>query len=385
MRQATRRSTAAIEVGRRARRRYHATSRTAVAVLLACIGCTVSRAAGPTAMPVYLGHVGDTARLTPPARVTGLGTRPRARIDWSSASRSVVSVDSTGVVRVTGLGVTTVVAVLDGDTAYYTVVSAPPVLVGAGDIASCESDGDEATAALLDRIPGIVFTAGDNAYPRGSAAELAACYGPSWGRHKDRTLPAPGNHDYRTRGAAAYYRYFGRNAGEPGAGYYRYTLGDWDVFVLNSQVDIDPRSAQVRWLRGALATTRRRCQVAIMHLPRFSSGPHGGSRKSRAIWSTLYDGNADVVIAGHDHIYERFAPQNPAGAADPARGIREFVVGTGGSTHYPLRRTPAPNSDARDGDTFGVLRLALNAGSYDWQFIPVAGGRFTDSGRGTCH
>ncbi len=359
-------------------------TRASVMALLGCLGCAASQAARPPAVPVYLAHVGDTTRL---ARPTSRAKRESAgaRIEWWSANRSVASVDSSGLVRAAGTGVTTVSAALNGDTTYYTIVSAPPILVGAGDIASCKSNGDEATAALLDRLPGVVFTAGDNVYSRGSAAEFAACYGPSWGRHRDRTLPAPGNHDYKTPGAAGYYAYFGRNAGEPGAGYYRYSLGDGDVFVLNTQIDISARSAQVRWLRQELAATRHRCQVAIMHLPHFSSGPHGGSTKTRAIWDALYDGGADVVIAGHDHIYERFAPQSPTGTADSTRGIREFVVGTGGSNHYPIRTPAARNSEVRNSDTFGVLVLTLHEASYDWRFVPEAGGRFSDAGSGPCH
>jgi hypothetical protein len=334
---------------------------------------------------VYVAHVGDTARLVIPRATTPLDTNRNRATLWSSADYLVATVDSTGLVRATGTGATTVTAAVGEREMRYTVVSAPPVLVGAGDIASCSSGGDEATAALLDSIPGIVFTAGDNVYPRGSATEFANCYAPSWGRHKRRTLPAPGNHDYDTRGARAYFDYFGPNAGAPGAGYYRYTLGEWDVFVLDSQIDVGPRSSQVEWLRAELAATRRRCQVAITHYPRFSSGPHGGRRRMSAIWQVLYDGSADVVIAGHDHIYERFAPQTPAGIPDSARGIREFIVGTGGRDHYPITDEPARNSEVRNDDTFGVLELELHPTSYDWRFVPVAGARFSDAGRGVCH
>jgi hypothetical protein len=334
---------------------------------------------------LYLARVGDTARLVIPSRTTVLDTNRNRTVRWSSADRSVATVDSTGLVRATGIGATTVTAA-DGERSMrHTVISAPPVLVGAGDIASCGSRGDEATAALLDSIPGIVFTAGDNVYPHGSATEFATCYAPSWGRHKRRTLPAPGNHDYKTRGARAYFEYFGPNAGEPGVGYHRYTIGDWDVFVLNSQIGAGPQSNQVQWLRAELTATRRRCQVAIMHYPRFSSGPQGGSGRMRAIWQALYDGGADVVIAGHDHIYERFAPQTPAGAPDSARGIREFVVGTGGRDHYPIRGKPARNSEVSNDDTFGVLELTLHSASYDWRFVPVVGARFSDAGSGVCH
>jgi hypothetical protein len=353
---------------------------TAVLQLAGCASSRVSRLPS-----VYLAQVGDTARLVIPYRTAGLDTNRNHTARWSSADRAVATVDSSGLARATGTGATTVTAAVGGREMRYSVISAPPVLVGAGDISSCSSGGDEATAALLDSIPGIVFTAGDNVYSRGSATEFATCYAPSWGRHKRRTLPAPGNHDYRTRGARAYFDYFGPNAGEPGAGYYRYTLGDWDVFVLNSQIGAGPGSNQVVWLRAELAATRRRCQVAIMHYPRFSSGPHGGSGRMRAIWQALYEGGADVVIAGHDHIYERFAPQTPAGAPDTARGIREFVVGTGGRDHYAIRGKPVSNSEVRNDDTFGVLALTLHPASYDWRFVPAAGARFSDAGRGVCH
>ena len=348
-------------------------------------GCTASRPPRAPAISVYLSKVGDTTRLGIPGRSGAINTILAGGVHWSSSDSSVAVVDSAGLVRATGVGVTTVTVVADGREIQHIVVSAPPVLVGAGDIASCSSTGDEATAALLDSIPGIVFTAGDNVYSRGSAAEFATCYAPSWGRHKKRTLPAPGNHDYMTRGARAYFAYFGRNAGEPGGGYYRYTLGDWDVFVLNSQIDAGPRTDQVRWLRGELAATRLLCQVAIMHYPRFSSGPHGANNRMRPIWEALYDGGADVVIAGHDHIYERFAPQSPTGEPGPARGIREFIVGTGGRSHYPLRKVPARNSEVRNGNTFGVLELALRPASYEWRFVPVVRGGFSDVGRAECH
>lgn len=346
-------------------------------------GCASARVSSwPT---LYLARVGNTARLVIPSHTAALDTNRNRTARWSSADRSVATVDSTGIVRATGIGATTVTATVGERAMRYTVISAPPVLVGAGDISSCSSSGDEATAALLDSIPGIVFTAGDNVYSRGSSADFANCYAHSWGRHKRRTLPAPGNHDYKTRGARGYFEYFGPNAGEPGAGYHRYTLGDWDVFVLNSQIGAGPQSNQVQWLRAQLDSTRRRCQVAIMHYPRFSSGPHGGSGRMRAIWQALYEGGAEVVIAGHDHIYERFAPQTPAGAPDSARGIREFIVGTGGRDHYRIRKKPVRNSEVRNDDTFGVLMLTLHSASYDWRFVPVAGARFSDAGSGVCH
>lgn len=259
------------------------------------------------------------------------------------------------------------------------------VLVGAGDIASCSSDGDEATARLLDAIPGTVFTTGDNAYSNGTATEFADCYGPSWGRHRSRTRPTAGNHDYRTRDAAGYFGYFGAAAGEATRGYYGYDLGDWHVVVLNSNIDMRAGSAQERWLRADLARGARRCTLAYWHHPRFSSGTrHGSHPGTEPLWQALYDAGADVVLSGHEHHYERFAPQTPTGVADTARGIREFVVGTGGKGHYPLG-PPIANSEVSNATTHGVLKLTLGAQSYSWQFIPVAGGTFSDSGSAACH
>jgi len=259
------------------------------------------------------------------------------------------------------------------------------VLVGAGDIADCGSSGDEASAALLDGIPGTVFTAGDNAYDDGSAANFAQCYAPSWGRHKARTRPSPGNHDYNTSGAADYFAYYGVSAGEAGKGYYSYDLGDWHIVSLNSNVDMSAGSTQESWLRADLAATTRPCTLAYWHHSRFSSSSnHGNQSQTEPLWDALYDAGAEIVVSGHDHTYERFAPQTATGAADPARGIREFVVGTGGTGHYGLA-TPEPNSEARDNDTFGVLKLTLGPGTYAWEFVPVAGKSFTDSGSGSCH
>jgi hypothetical protein len=259
------------------------------------------------------------------------------------------------------------------------------VLVGAGDIADCASDGDEATARLLDSFPSAtVFTAGDNAYEQGTALDFRDCYGPSWGRHKARTRPAPGNHEHMTPGASGYYGYFGASAGKPGAGYYSYELGAWHVVVLNSSLATAAGSPQVQWLRADLAAHPSPCTLAYWHAPRFSSGPHGSAPELQPLWEALYAAGAEVVVSGHDHDYERFAPQTPSGAADTLRGIREFVVGTGGASHYGLRARE-PNSEVFDSTTFGVLKLTLAAGEYAWEFVPAAGGTFRDTGSGRCH
>jgi calcineurin-like phosphoesterase family protein/thrombospondin type 3 repeat protein len=264
-----------------------------------------------------------------------------------------------------------------------------PVFVGAGDIASCSSSGDEATAKLLDGIPGTVYTLGDDAYESGTTTEFANCYDPSWGRHKARTKPAVGNHEYATGTASGYFGYFGAAAGDPSKGYYSYDLGAWHIVALNSMCEnvggCGTSSPMVSWLKGDLAANHSSCTLAYWHHPVFSSGSeHGNDPKMVPSWDALYAAGADVVLSGHDHDYERFAPQTSSGVADPARGIREFVVGTGGRSHYAFGTIRA-NSQARNSDTYGVLKLTLHASSYDWQFVPEAGKTFSDSGSGSCH
>jgi len=262
------------------------------------------------------------------------------------------------------------------------------IMVGAGDIAGCGSQKDEETAALLDTIPGTVFTLGDNAYPDGTKAQFDDCYDPTWGRQKARTRPASGNHDYHTSGASGYFNYFGAAAGIPGEGYYSYDVGDWHVIVLNSECsDIggcDPESPQGKWLAADLAAHPSACTLAYWHKPLFSSdAKHGNYSKAQGFWSLLYEAGADLVLNGHSHTYERFAPQDPNGNPDPDHGIREFVVGTGGASLYDFGSIQ-PNSEVRNNDTHGVLKLILSSGSYSWEFVPISGETFTDSGSGTC-
>ncbi|MBI3762260.1 MAG: DNRLRE domain-containing protein [Chloroflexi bacterium] len=269
------------------------------------------------------------------------------------------------------------------------MTAAAPILVGAGDIAGCGSQADEATASLIDGIPGIVFAIGDTVYDAGTPKQFAECYDPSWGRFKSRTRPAVGNHEYLTPGASGYFDYFGASAGRPGEGYYSYDFADWHVVVVNSNCSqvggCGAGSAQEKWLRNDLAAHPSACALAYWHHPRFSSGQHGNFDSMEAIWQALYDAGAEVVLGGHDHDYERFAPQDPKGSADPARGIREFVVGTGGRNLYSIPGSPIANSETLNDSTFGVLKLTLHPTSYDWEFIPAAGGTFTDSGSGNCH
>lgn len=264
----------------------------------------------------------------------------------------------------------------------------PPILplapaqtfVGAGDIAMCDANS-EATARLLDTIGGTVFTLGDNAYFQGTRQQFRDCYDPTWGRHRARTRPVPGNHEYESAGAAPYFEYFGANAGPPGLGYYSFDVGSWHAVALNSNIESAAGSAQVAWLRSDLAASGARCTIAYWHHPLFSSGPGGPSPKMHDVWRILHEAGADVVLSGHDHLYERFAPQDPDGGADAARGIRQFVAGTGGAVLYSSGAA-RPNSEVRL-SAFGVLRLTLGADGYDWEFISVAGPR--DAGTGSCH
>ncbi len=264
-----------------------------------------------------------------------------------------------------------------------------PVLVGAGDIADCGSlAGAEKTASLLEGIEGTVFTLGDNAYLWGTPEEFANCYAPTWGRFKERTRPVPGNHDYWTAGAAGYFEFFGASAGDPTKGYYSYDLGNWHVVVVNSNCGeaggCRRGSPQEKWLREDLAANPAPCTVAMWHHPRFSSAEHGDDPTMRDIWKALYDAGAEAVLSGHDHDYERFAPQDADGELDPERGIRQFVAGTGGRSLYRWRQVH-PNSEVKNNDTFGVLKLTLHADAYDWEFVPVEGGSFADKGSATCH
>jgi hypothetical protein len=264
-----------------------------------------------------------------------------------------------------------------------------PVLVGAGDIVTCGGTHDDDTAKLLDGIDGTVFTLGDNVYPDGAPAQFSDCYAATWGRHKARTMPAPGNHDYHTTGAAGYYGYFGQaaspldnNCASDCRGYYSYDLGAWHILVLNSETTFTSGSPQEKWMRADLAANQNVCTLAYWHEPLFSSGMHGNSNRVLPLWQVLYEYGADVVLNGHDHLYERFAPQNPKGVAD-AKGIREFVVGTGGASLYSFTAIQ-PNSEARNNSAWGVLKLTLHSTSYDWQFVPAAGQTYTDSGSADC-
>jgi acid phosphatase type 7 len=269
-------------------------------------------------------------------------------------------------------------------------VAGRPVVVAAGDIADCASEGDEATATLVGGIEGTVLTMGDNAYESGTSADFAECYDPTWGQFKARTRPSPGNHEYRTEGARGYFDYFGDAAGDPGEGYYSYDVGAWHIVALNSNCSevlrCGPGSPQGRWLEEDLAANdEEACTLAYFHHPLFTSGEYRpGIKRMERLWEILYAGGVDVVLNGHDHNYQRFAPQDPEGRVDPEGGIRQFVVGTGGRSLYEIPN-PIANTEIYNDDTYGVLELSLHPKRYEWEFVPVEGESFTDSGSAQCH
>jgi predicted phosphodiesterase len=260
-----------------------------------------------------------------------------------------------------------------------------PQLLAAGDISDCNSDADEATAQILDANPtGVVVTLGDNS-PHGTASDFSRCYHPTWGRHKARTRPSPGNHDYDTGGAAGYFDYFGAAAGDPSEGYYSFDVGAWHIVSLNSNCaeigGCTRASPQGQWLAADLAANPSVCALAYWHRARFSSGDnHGSSTATRDLWAIFHEHGGDVVLVGHDHVYERFARQDADGNAT-ATGVREFVAGTGGVVNYGFD-TPEPNSQVRI-VSHGVLQLTLTANTFSWKFLPTDT-TLTDSGTETC-
>ena len=263
---------------------------------------------------------------------------------------------------------------------------APAILLAAGDIANCDSDGAELTARLIESRRGTVAAIGDTAYPKGSTSDYTNCYQPTWGRFKVRTRPALGNHEYMTANAGPYFAYFGSKAAPPG-GYYSYRLGSWHILVINSNCDqiggCEPGSKQFRWLQADLARHRTRCTLADWHSPRFSSGPHGSNDEMQPIWAALAKADADVVLNGHDHFYQRFAPLDASGQISPKHGIHEFVVGTGGGDLYqPVVEIPASRKIISH---WGVLRLKLGANRFYWRFLSTPNGKVLDSGSGSCH
>ena len=277
-----------------------------------------------------------------------------------------------------------------------------PVIAAAGDIACAPTDhnynggagiqracDERATSNLMSnmKLDG-VLALGDDQYENGTLRDFKRSFATTWGRVGAKLYPAPGNHEYNIAGASGYFRYFGAKAGPDHRGYYSYDIGAWHFIALNSNCrpigGCNLKSAQGRWLKADLKAHRTKCTLAYWHHPRFSSGRHGDEKLSDGFWRELYAAGADVVLVGHDHDYERFAPQDPGGRADPVRGIREFVVGTGGRNHDPIDRVDA-NSVVRNDNTFGVLEMTLHKGSYDWRFVPALGATFTDAGTASCH
>ncbi len=272
-----------------------------------------------------------------------------------------------------------------------------PVLLTAGDIAACSQEGDTATAAILASHPeAIVQTLGDNAYDNGTRRQFG-CYDDTWGVALERTHPALGGHDYMTPGAAGYFEYFADvlapfapTGTDPTMGWYAYDLGEWRVIVLNSICDevggCDATSPQVAWLRDELADNPSSCTLAVIHNPRFSSGRKENEPRVQPLWEALHAAGTELVLSGDNHAYERLAPMTPTGKLDAAAGIRQFVVGTGGRSHYKFSEGEIhPNTETGDDDTFGVLQLTLHADGYSWEFLPIEGKTYTDTGREDCH
>jgi acid phosphatase type 7 len=267
----------------------------------------------------------------------------------------------------------------------------PAIILAVGDIAQCNdkpaSESAAAkSAALIDQQPANtpLLLLGDLVYHTGTAEEYRNCYEPTYGKFMPRSYPAPGNHDYGVPGAENYYNYFGARAGPEKRGYYSFDVGSWHIVSLNSNIDMAKGSAQEIWLRADLNANRsKKCTLAYWHHPRFSSSSaHGDDPISSDVWKALFEFKADVVLVGHDHTYERFAPQDPDAKANPA-GIRQFVIGTGGAGLYEFG-PPKPNSEVRGAGAFGIGKFVLDEGKYSWEFLPVPGSSFTDKGEANC-
>lgn len=346
-------------------------------------------------------YAGTSATGTPVQTLTttrfpsgGWGVSPSSALPLGTYTAQAEQTDAGNVVRSAARTFTVTVRQAAGTD---------PELVGAGDIAYCDDTGDDRTAVLLDGFPSAtVFTLGDNAYESGTPAEFANCYQPTWGRAKARTRPALGDHDYADgadRSATGYFGYFGTQlapfgaaATDPLRGWYSYNAGAWHVVVLNSScggsaIPACSASAQLSWLQADLAANPVSCTLAVLHAPRWSSGSiHGSNSSMQAYWDALYQGGVELVMAGDDHDYERFAPQDGQGRYKAA-GLRQMVIGTGGRSHYTFgaASTIVANSEVRNDATYGVLRLVLRPGSYEWEFVPEAGGSFMDAGSDGCH
>jgi hypothetical protein len=366
-------------------------------------GAPVVQAPAPETLPV-----GTTYDLTATFSDTTTNASPWSYgVDWGDGNTSTGTKSTIAPITGTHMyasegNYTVTVSVtnqLDATgTGSVTVAATSPVIIAAGDIGDCGRTSDNHTGDLLDNIEGIIMPLGDNAYLSGTPAEFNDCFDPAWGRQKTRMRPVAGNHDYynpgATKNADGYFGYFGSAAGDPTKGYYDFTLGSWLVVVLNTGTEnggyIAAGSAQEQWLRAELASHTEQCVVALFHHPQFSSlsGRPFIRPETTPLWNALYEGGADLVLNGHDHDYQRYAPMKPDGTADAAHGIRQITVGTGGGEGLYTLPTDglSPNLQAGNDDTFGVLKLTLKEGGYDWRFIPAAGeGSFTDSGSASCH
>jgi hypothetical protein len=256
------------------------------------------------------------------------------------------------------------------------------VLLAAGDIGVCGSTAAVGTGQMLDMLEGTVIAVGDMAYRFGTAQEFETCYDPVWGRHKARTRPSPGNHEYETSGAQPYYDYFGSQAGPSGLGYYSFRSGDWLVLSLNSNLPVGGTTAQAQWMRGELTANTTRCALAYFHHPLYSSGPNGDNARLAGLWQLLYEQGVDVIVSAHEHLYERYALMSPDGQRDDTRGVRQFIVGTGGAGLYTVVRAH-PQSEIQI-VSHGILKLTLAALGYNWEFLQPGGTR-ADSGSDVCH
>ena len=255
-------------------------------------------------------------------------------------------------------------------------------VLAVADIGMCsERAAVERTAALVDRMDGQVLLAGDLAYMRGTFQEFRDCFEPAWGKFRNRWRPVPGNHEYETVRAIGYLQYFGEAAGPGGRTFYSFRAGDWLVLMLDSNDSVAAGSEQYEFVRSELLSNGNHCTMAVWHHPLFTSGPNGPNIFMRDMWALLYRHNADVVVAGHDHLYERFGKQDVDGRSD-ARGLRQFIAGTGGAILYNFQRQEA-NSQARH-RAHGVLRMRLATHGYSWEFIDV-NGITLDAGSDGCH
>jgi PKD repeat protein len=370
----------------------------------ACGGGTSGPGNGPVVNAGPDGSVPVGATYALPATFSDTSNRSPWSYDvnWGDGASSTGSKSSAGAISETHayaaegtyrVSVTVTNQSGESGSGSFTLTATAPVILAAGDIGDCTRSSDDATGALLDNLAGIVMPLGDNAYLSGTPTEYSDCYGPAWGRQKARTRPVAGNHDYYTTDAAGYFGYFGASAGDPAKGYYSFTLGNWFVIVLNTgtehPADYAAGSAQETWLRNELATHSQQCVLAMWHHPRFSTVAERPAIRPevKSLWDALYQYGADLVLNGHDHAYQRYAPQTSDGVADASFGIRQIAVGTGGGeglyAFMPI--PPGANLEVRNNDTYGVLKVTLRAAGYDWQFIPASGGAFTDSGSGTCH